>query len=70
MFDACEIIRALQEVVRLRDRAYLRFAVSDCIIWVTPQSDNKRGKTDWIDASCSVTWNWFKITIRAGSRHR
>jgi hypothetical protein len=63
MFDAEESTKALQEAVRVRDREYLEAAVSDRIIWVEPVLDNRRGKRDWIEASCPVTWNWFQVYI-------
>jgi hypothetical protein len=57
------VFEALQEAVRTHDRAYLDAAVSDRMIWVLPQSDNGRGKQDWIDASLGVTWNWFEVDV-------
>jgi len=63
MFDAHEVTNALQEAVRIRDREYLEGAVSDRMIWVIPVARNRRGKPEWIEASCSVTWNWFQIEV-------
>jgi hypothetical protein len=34
------------------------------MIWIMPSKDNERGKQEWIDASCGVTWHWFRIAIR------
>jgi uncharacterized protein DUF4440 len=63
MFDALEVTKALQEAVRVRDREYLEAAVSDRMIWVMPVAENRRGKREWIEASCSVTWNWFQVDL-------
>ncbi|GAB2753365.1 hypothetical protein UB45_11330 [Terrabacter sp. 28] len=64
MFDAQRTTEALQQAVRLRDRRYLEAAVSDRMIWVMPLHDNRRSKQDWIEASCTVRWNWFKVETR------
>jgi ketosteroid isomerase-like protein len=64
MFDAQQSTEALQEAVRLGDREHLESSVSDSMIWVMPSSDNQRGKQEWIDASCSITWHWFEVTVR------
>ncbi|WP_460626782.1 DUF4440 domain-containing protein [Intrasporangium mesophilum] len=63
MFDAEESTKALQEAVRVRDRKHLDAVVSERMIWVEPVSEIRRGKREWIEASCSVTWNWFQIAI-------
>lgn len=63
MFDAEEQTRALQEAVRVRDREYLDAVVSDRMIFVEPVPNKSRGKQEWIEASCSVTWNWFQIDV-------
>jgi hypothetical protein len=63
MFDAEESTKALQEAVRVRDREYLDAVVSDRMIFVEPVLNKRRGKREWIEASCSVTWNWFQIDI-------
>ena len=49
--------------MRVRDREHLEAAVSDRMIWVMPTAENRRGKQDWIEASCAVTWNWFEVEI-------
>jgi len=61
--DMAELTKRLQEAVRVRDRAHLDAAVSDGMIWVTPSADNRRGKREWIDASCSLDWDWFEIEV-------
>lgn len=33
------------------------------MIWVMPVKDNTRGRSDWIEASCGVAWNWFRVSI-------
>lgn len=33
------------------------------MIWVMPMRDNQRGKREWIDASCSVAWDWFGVQV-------
>ena len=63
MFDAQQAIEALQEAVRSGDREYLAGAVSDRMIWVMPSSDNQRGKHEWIEASCGVSWHWFEVEV-------
>ncbi|WP_169735736.1 nuclear transport factor 2 family protein [Intrasporangium oryzae] len=63
-FDAKDMTEALQEGVRRRDRHYLDAVVSDRMIWVMPLADNERSKQEWIEASCSVTWNWFEVDTR------
>lgn len=63
MFDAEESTKALQEAVRVRDREYLDAVISDRMVFVEPVLDRRRGKREWIEASCSVTWNWFQIDI-------
>jgi ketosteroid isomerase-like protein len=63
MFDAQQAIEALQEAVEGGDREYLADAVSDRMIWVMPSSDNHRGKHEWIEASCGVSWLWFEVTV-------
>lgn len=64
MFEAQELIEGLQEAVRVRDIESVRDAVSDRMIWVMPLPDNEHGKHEWIEASCAVTWNWFKVDVR------
>jgi hypothetical protein len=63
MFDALRLIEDLQDGGQRRDRKHLRSAVSDRMIWVMPLKDNARGKAEWIEASCGVTWNWFRVSI-------
>ncbi len=63
-FDAHQSTEALQEAVRLGDREHLETAVSDSMIWVMPTAENHRGKQEWIDASCSIAWHWFNVTVR------
>lgn len=64
MFDAQKLIEGLQEAVRFHDVPAVQEAVSDQMIWVMPEQDNNRGKHEWIEASCSVTWNWFEVEVR------
>ena len=63
MFDALRLIEDLQDAVQRRDREQLWSAVSERMIWVMPLKDNARGKAEWIEASCGVTWNWFRVSI-------
>jgi ketosteroid isomerase-like protein len=62
--DAQQVTEALQEAVRSGDRVRLDESVSDSMIFVLPTSENQRGKQAWIDASCSITWHWFKVTVQ------
>lgn len=64
VFNAQEMTEALQEAVRCSDRAHLEASVSDLMIFVLPTSENQRGKQSWIDASCSITWHRFKISVQ------
>lgn len=64
VFDAQEMTEALQEAVRCGERAHLEASVSDRMIFVLPTSGNQRGKQSWIDASCSITWHWFKVNVQ------
>ncbi len=64
VFDAQEVTEALQEAVRSGDRAHLEASVSDRMIFVLPTSENRRGKQAWIDASCSISWHWFKVSVQ------
>lgn len=64
VFDAQQVTEALQEAVRLGDTAHLEASVSDRMIWVTPTTDDRRGKQEWIEASCSIVWHWFEVTVR------
>lgn len=34
------------------------------MIWVMPLKDNQRGKWEWINASCGVSWHWFRVSVR------
>ena len=63
MFDALRLIEDLQDAVQRGDREHLGSAVSDRMIWVMPLKDNARGKAEWIEASCGVNWNWFRVSI-------
>jgi hypothetical protein len=63
MFDAEKSTKALQEAVRVRDRKYLESVISDRMIFVEPVLNRRRGKHEWIEASCSVTWNWFQVDV-------
>ena len=62
-FDARERLQRLQDAVLAHDRALLDTYVSDRMIWVLPLPDSAGGKQDWIDASCSVTWDWFDLRV-------
>jgi hypothetical protein len=31
------------------------------MIWVMPVAENRPGKHEWLEASCSVTWHWFQV---------
>lgn len=62
-WDALDRIVRLQDAVVAHDRDSLEAWVSERMIWVLPQAHNTRGKHDWIDASCSITWNWFDVRI-------
>lgn len=62
-WDAADRTRLLQDAVRTHDRDFLDDWVSDRMIWVMPLRDNQRGKREWIDASCSVAWDWFDVQI-------
>lgn len=62
-WDAADRTRRLQDAVRAHDRDFLDHWVSDRMIWVRPLRDNQRGKREWIDASCSVAWEWFDVQI-------
>jgi Domain of unknown function (DUF4440) len=64
MFAAHQSTEALQEAVRLGDREHLETSVSDSMIWVMASPESQLGKQEWIDASCSVAWHWFKVTVR------
>ena len=64
MFAAHQSTEALQEAVRVGDREHLETSVSDSMIWVMPSPESQRGKQEWIDASCSVTWHWFEVALR------
>jgi ketosteroid isomerase-like protein len=55
---------ALQDAVRRGDTAQLEASVSDRMIWVMPTELNSRGKKEWIEASCSISWHWFRVTIQ------
>jgi hypothetical protein len=33
------------------------------MIWTIPSADNRRGKREWINASCSAAWEWFDVRI-------
>ena len=37
--------------------------VSDRIVWVLPIPDSNRGKQEWIDASCAITWDWLELPV-------
>lgn len=50
--------------MRRADRHRLDAMVSDRMMWTMPLRDNDRGKRDWIDASCAVSWHWFHVTVR------
>lgn len=62
-WDALDRIRRLQDAVVAHDRDSIEAWLSDQMIWVMPRSDNTRGKQEWIDASCSITWDWFDVRI-------
>ena len=64
MFDALRLIEDLQSAVQRSDREHLEAAVSDRMIWIMPVKDNLRGKAEWIEASCGVTWHWFRVSIQ------
>ncbi len=63
-WDALARMQRLQHAVVAHDRDSIDAWVSDQMIWVMPLSDNTRGKQEWIDASCSITWDWFDIRVR------
>jgi hypothetical protein len=63
LFDALQFTEAVQDAVRRGDREHLGRVVSDDMIWVMPVTGNQRGKHEWIEASCSVTWHWFEVTV-------
>jgi ketosteroid isomerase-like protein len=63
MFDALHLIEDPQAAVQRGDRERVEAMVSDRMIWVMPLKDSARGKAEWVDASCSVAWNWFRISI-------
>lgn len=62
-WDALDRIQRLQDAVVAHDRDAIGAWVSDKMIWVMPVVDNTRGKQEWIDASCSITWDWFDIRV-------
>lgn len=61
--DVPSWIELLQDAVLRHDREQLDDRVSDRMIWVLPDRDNARGKLEWIDASCSVEWEWFEAEV-------
>jgi len=63
VWDALDLIRGLQDAVVAHDRDLLDAWVSDRMLWVMPLPDNARGKHEWIEASCSVAWDWFDIRV-------
>lgn len=63
MFDAVHLIEDLQAAVQRGDRERVEAMVSDRMIWVMPSKDSARGKAEWVEASCAVAWNWFRISI-------
>ena len=62
-WDALDQLNRLQDAVAARDLATLDAIVSDQMIWILPVPDNNRGKQEWIDASCSITWDWVGSRI-------
>lgn len=63
MFDAPDATRALQDAVLRHDHAFLEQACSDQMLWSMPSRDSRRGKREWIEASCSVAWDWFEVEV-------
>jgi hypothetical protein len=63
MFDPQVTLENLQDAVLRGDRDTLAELVSDRMIWIMPSLGNGRGKREWIDASCGVTWYWFRIEV-------
>ena len=62
-WDALDRLQRLQDAVLGHDRDFIEACVSDRMIWVLPVPNGTRGKQEWIDASCGITWDWFEIRI-------
>ena len=63
MFDAPASTRALQDAVLRQDHEYLEQACSENMLWSLPSRDSRRGKREWIEACCSVAWDWFEVEV-------
>jgi hypothetical protein len=62
-WDALNQLQRLQDAVLNHSRDLIESSVSDRMIWVLPMSDGTRGKQEWIDASCGITWDWFDLRV-------